>query len=135
MDWFKKKREVLDLTDMQKRGIFNPKLDNEINESDVLDLSNIGKNSQSISEKSFDNSNFSFLGNLAGAGESSDSSNSISNKSNSYTKELRRVRESYGTENHLKTKIEDIEYKIERLIERIEKLESRFGILGVNRRA
>ena len=106
MGLFRKKgQEVLDLTELRDRGILQRSREiadrekiHSVNENKVIDLGDA---------PSVKNNDFGFLDNLASAG--------INNE---------RTR-GEGIE-HLKIKIEDIEYKLERLIERLEKIEEKF---------
>jgi hypothetical protein len=134
MGWFKKKREIVDLTDMQKRGLLpeNASSNSEISmdEEGVVDFSS---NSSSVGTgaSSEDTSGFGFLSGLAGAGNVEESS-SVANVSSTedvgrYTQRLRKARASASNLDHLQTKIEDVEYKLDRFLERLEKIEDKLG--------
>ena len=59
---------------------------------------------------------------MAGAGDSSESS------SESYTDKLRAARSGSPAElKSMQVKMEDIEYKLDRFLERLEKMEDKFG--------
>jgi len=109
----KKGPEVIDLTELQKKGILERskaiEQQNRItlgNEDKIVDLSN--------NSNSSDSGAFGFLSSLANAGGvgGSNDSNLIS-----ASHDLR----------GLKNKIEDIEYKLEKFIERLNKIEEKLG--------
>jgi acetolactate synthase small subunit len=81
--------------------------ESNVNEGEVIDLG--AKESES-------ESNFGFLGGLASAGDT-----------DNVTDNLRAARSRNASSQELKLKIEDIEYKLDRFIERLEKLEGKFG--------
>ena len=111
MGLFKKRSTtVVDLTALQKSGTLQrsraiAKNNSSTTSNEFIDLTN---SSQSISPASSTSPNLDFLSSLAGA--SAESENSENSNDNSH---------------HLKIKIEDLEYKLERLIERLEKVESK----------
>src|SRR3989344_5442398 len=118
------KIDVIDFTDLQKRGILKQDFSNNFDSSDYSDgdgtldftkqgnflsrksdSSNGSSGSSAVSSGSFD-----FLGNLAGA-----STSSVSN-----------VSENSGLEfQGLKNKFEDLEYKFERLMEKLTEIETK----------
>lgn len=127
MGFFNRKRDVVDLTNLRKRGIIKEDDKDEFSDSPVLDLSNpssttsVSQNSSSSGSGGFD-----FLGALANA--NSNSENSEKGESNSYVDKLRERRMNRMADNHLKVKFEDLEYKFDRLVERLEKIEERLGL-------
>ena len=145
MGWFGKRGETVDLTDMKKRGLLPPVSESEVNEDGVVDLSgsfnSSAGESNSSSESGGETGGFGFLSGLAGAGVSSEStesqpdsdssswnvgeSSSLAGESGSYTERLRRARTSASNLDHLQTKIDDIEYKLERFLERLERMEDK----------
>ena len=107
MGLFKKKSEVVDLTKLEKLGILQKSRDiaskdaiENINSNKIVDLSETNRASN--------NEGLGFLNNLAGVGTSE-------------------RRENSNDLENLKVKIEDIEYKLERLIEKLNKIEERFS--------
>ena len=110
MGLFKKRGDVIDLTKLKRSGVLDRSLkvakENEaggVNEGRVIDLR---ENSNNISSTS--GNDFGFLSGLAGAGSFGDSGS-----------------ESSSSGNELKNKIEDLEYKLNTLIERLEKIEEK----------
>ena len=124
MSLFKKKNstvDTIDLPDLQRKGLLKraQKIDKEEStSSDYIDLSNLAStqsNAQSISSQP-QIPDLSFLSNLAGAGQSE---NQLSeNQDQESSKELQ----------HLKIKIEDIEYKMDALMDRLAKLETKLNL-------
>ncbi len=134
MSWFKKKKEIIDLTKLQERGILQRSkeiADRESrvqrHEGEVIDFTSENANQGNATDDS--NSGFGFLGSLANAGASNENSNSEDRAS--VVDNLRAVRRTRFPEtghlSELKNKIEDIEYKLERLIERLERIEGKLG--------
>jgi hypothetical protein len=137
----KTRGEIVDLTDMQKRGLLKTQIDDDEDEnlmSGTLDLSSSSStssgSSMSSSSDSADSSGLSFLGNLAGASDSSTSSGTSSSASESaanYRERLRAARQGSvqtgsGLEvNHVKSKVEDMEYKMDRFIDKLDAIEER----------
>jgi len=115
MGWFKKRGvDVIDLTDMEKKGLLQRQ--RGANDGDVVDL--VPSGSSNISSKGGGVPTLGFLDNLAGASSSGESS--------SVGESLRNARGSaLGQVNQLKIKLEDMEYKMEKLVERLSELESR----------
>ena len=120
MGWFSRKnKEVIDLTKLRDSGVLqrsqeiarqNQSLNS--NSKDVVDLSSFGSSG---------NSGNDFLDSLASVGIASNASESVVDK-------LKAARHSnIGAVNELKNKIEDIEYKLERFIERLKKIEEKLG--------
>jgi len=117
MGWFRKKSgpEIIDLTDMQKRGLL-PAAVPEANEHGIVDLSS-GSTQASSSSSSGD---MDFLSGLAGV-DSHPSPGPV-------TSGLRAARHGVKTDarvNEMKLKIDDNEYKISQLSERIMELEAK----------
>lgn len=120
MGLFKKSGQVIDLTKLQKKGILQrsreiASINNKenLNSGEVIDLRSLATN-ESVKNNGSDNS-LEYLGSLAGFGTqnlSNGSSNTLE------TKEFE----------HLKIKVEDLEYKLDRLIERLDKIESKIDI-------
>ena len=116
MGIFKKKSsDVLDLTKWQETGLLQRSRaiaeadDPPVHESKTVDLT-----ASSSSSTSADNSSdFGFLDSLASVG------NTIMPDSSD--------KKGYESAEHLKVKIEDLEYKLERLKERIDKFEQNSG--------
>jgi hypothetical protein len=126
MRWFKKKApDVVDLTKLRDSGVLDRSLkvakQNDIgstHDGEVVDLSISSSESSSItSSGGGGGGDFGFLSGLAGAG-SGESSESI-------TGNLREARVKNVAGQELKLKIEDIEYKLDRFIERLEKIEKK----------
>lgn len=138
MGLFKKRgSDVLDLTHLQERGLLKRAVV-EKPESDVLDLSqpNMGNNSagaaypdlgmlagasqnESIEQETSSPPNFDFLGNLAQS--STDSSNVVSRSIEAVETNEEQIKKV----EHLKVKIEDLEYKLDRFLERLESMEDK----------
>jgi hypothetical protein len=140
MGWFKKKEEVIDLTKLRDKGVMQRSLEiarrreGDNSSEDTVDLTN---STMQKGSKGLNNSNGSlgesamgndFLSALAGAGsnigEGGENPESLDVVSN-----LKEVRKSRSKDfNELKNKIEDIDYKLNSFIERLDKLEEKFGI-------
>ena len=115
------KIDVIDFTDLQKRGILKQDFSNNFDSSDysdgdgTLDFTKQGnflsrKSDSSNGSSAVSSGSFDFLGNLAGA-----STSSVSN-----------VSENSGLEfQGLKNKFEDLEYKFERLMEKLTEIETK----------
>ena len=120
MGWFKKnKGEFVDLTKLRDQGILRRSQDIaskedsvNLNGEDIVDLSS---NMDGVSNAG------DFLSNLAGVGSSNDK------ESSSVVENLRVARQGSVLGSELKIKLEDIEYKLERFMERLDKLEEKFG--------
>ena len=109
MGLFKKKGiDVLDLTLLQKRGIL------KVPEEKDLDLTRpFAQSSSSLAQNSTESSAFGFLDNLASNSSASNSAPSFNNSDSNL--------EVQG----LKNKLEDFEYKLERLLERLDSIETK----------
>lgn len=123
--WKKKGSEIIDLTDMQKRGILRVHETKSSNYGETLDLTrnrDTGFSSSDSSESSSENnSNFDFLGGFAEAS---------SNNSESVVDSLRVARNANAdrsrTEvNEIKLKIDDTNYKLDNLINKVRELEEK----------
>jgi len=134
MGWFSKRGEVVDLSDMKRRGLLpkNSFQDSESSGEDrIVDLSSMRNSSKlnsssSVSSSNSDSFGLGFLGSLAGANVGSSSSvSSTGSEELRYTERLKRARAGTLSVEHLKTKIEDLEYKMDRLIERLRKVEDK----------
>ncbi len=104
----RKKQSVVDLTKLQKRGILQKSREIAVrdkrenaNSNKIIDLSN-----------NSDNEGLGFLNNLAGAGADAGS-------------EADRSKKHFDSLQHLKVKIDDIEYKLDKFIERLDKIEEK----------
>lgn len=118
MGWFRKKSgpDVIDLTDMQKRGLL-PAAVPEANEQGIVDLSSDSYTQVGSSSSSGD---MDFLSGLAGV-ESHPSPGPV-------TSGLRAARHGVKVDarvNEMKLKIDDNEYKISQLSEKIMELEEK----------
>ena len=123
MVWFRKK-DVVDLTRLQKQGILQKVKEIESQGDDsVMDLS------PSTPTSSSEDSNplAGFFGNMdTGASASTTETNLSETKYGSYTDRLRAARSAKVSDiNALKIKLEDTEYKLERALEKISIIESR----------
>ncbi len=106
--------DVIDLVDLQKRGILKKSSQQiERREDDFVDFS---KQSSSSPVQSSSPSSFDFLNSLA----SSASPSSPSSLSSSETTDSTQL-------SSLKVKLEDLEYKLDRFIDRIVALESKLS--------
>jgi len=126
MGLFSKRRsEVVDLSDMQRRGLLPTSPPPEADERGIVDFS---KSSQTIPQSSSTPTiNMDFLSSLAGAGVNSSSANS-----GSVTDSLRdaRKRNHESAEiNELRLKLEDNEYKMRNMSDKIRELEEKINAL------
>lgn len=120
MGWFKKK-DVVDLTRLQKQGILEKSEVQQQQNSNIVDLS-----SPSLNE-SDSNPLAGFFGNIdSSPSASTDTTNKSESTYGSYTSRLRAARNANTTEiNALKNKLEDTEYKLERALEKLNIIEAR----------
>ena len=133
MGWFRKRRgeDVIDLTDLYKRGLLKSQevTEESTSDGDLVDFSSsggVGGGESSSSSGSEGASALGFLSNLAGAGSSAGESSDPSY--GSYTNKLKEARRSNLAEfNTMRIKLEDLEYKLDRFIERIDKMEEKLG--------
>lgn len=126
----RKRRDVVDLTDMRKRGILKDAIP-ETNEEGLIDFRgkeiNPAPKSAGYADFSSGTSNtpdMDFLGSLAGA-----SNAAASSSGGSIIENLREARQrNLNPEiNELKIKVEDSDYKIRVLQDRIKELERKLG--------
>ena len=131
MSWFKKKRDnydSIDFTELQKRKILKEKISSE----GIIDMNS---SASSVNSSSGSDSNFGFLSNLARAG-SVKSNNLDMTKSPSISDSLREARRKsmIGTEiNELRIKLEDNEYKLSNLVDKVRQLEEKLRAFEVMR--
>ena len=124
MGWFGRKKgvEVVDLTEMRKRGLLRRRREKD----EVVELGSVKPSASSGASGA---SALGFLDSLASANAAS--SGSQGSGYGSYSDKLKSLRSSRLAEfNSMKVKLEDFEYKIERLIERLEKIEARLLEIG-----
>jgi seryl-tRNA synthetase len=114
----KRKPDFVDLTKLKKSGVLRRSksiekraTSFETRENDVVDLSNMN------SESAVKSDSIGFLGGLASANSDSDS----------VIGKLKETRQNRGEVEHLKVKIDDLEYKIDRFLERLSKIEEKLG--------
>jgi len=132
MGIFKKEEEVLDLTDLQRRGLLRKaqaieqRLNSPQRNESYFDMSNAGVSSAgaqpgppSPPSPPSGGGQFDFLDALAGVGASSSSGGSAGS---SVTSDVSSGPDSLEIQG-LKNKIDDLEYKLDRLMEKIAKLE------------
>lgn len=130
MGWFRKKKDVIDFTKLDEQRALRKAREarsvaNTANSSGVIDFtSSTGSSSTSDSSSSDTGAGaLGFLSNLANVGSSNDSGGP-------YTERLREARKTrLGLEevNHMKVKMEDAEYKLNRVIDRLEKVEEKLA--------
>lgn len=118
MGMFKKRGQIIDLTKLQEKGILQRSKaiakENSLEaKNDVVDLSSMISKNQSETSNS-NSSGFDFLS-LANAGSGSNSTGNIA--------------DSNLDMQGLRNKIEDIEYKMEKFIERISKIEEKLSLI------
>lgn len=114
--------DFIDLTDLEKRGIikFKNLKETEEQSADFVDLSqqmNSSSSSLNSNSSTTDSSPFGFLDALANSAEP------LPPKIDNPVEESRQTRSMEVQ--HLQTKLEDLEYKLERFMERIEQLEDK----------
>jgi len=121
---FGKEGDYIDYTLLKKRGLLRAGSDRSVGNDAVVDMTSLSSSpsmSSSSSSSSFNSSSgspFDMLNSLASTSSGSESSSSFSSSSEN---------SDLGA---LKLKIEDIEYKLERLIDRISVLDSKMSELG-----
>jgi len=118
--------DFIDYTMLQKRGFLKKapeaKSDIKVNSDGMIDFTQMQNTSSNASTNtaSTSSSPFDFLNSMAGVGASSPSSiPAIFSSSSDTNSEL----------NALKFKLEDTEYKLERLVERLAKIEEKLGVI------
>jgi len=117
----KKGSEVIDFTNLYNRGLI--KQSGESAENDVVDLST------NQSQNTFSNSD-DFLSGLAGVGAGADTQVQTSERigAGSITSSLRKARQEasiHAKFNEIKLKIDDTDYKLNNLIEKVKEIEHR----------
>lgn len=136
MGWFSsKKDDVVDLTMLQRKGLLKTRSNVKDEEGFVNLGTNNNSNEGSSSNSDVGTSALGFLGNLANVGKSESSSSSginptpstsINSSSGGYLSNLKAARKSKFAEfQHMKVKIEDIEYKVDRFIDKLDAIEDR----------
>lgn len=144
MGWVDEKAEFVDFTLLKKRGLLKVPEEQNMPENckvrgDFIDFSGAGASSNiapdtaagSIAESSNPSSSampdFGFLANMASVGAENSATSSVSEGANNATGETASNSEvivARGSDiESLKVKIDDLEYKLERLIERLERVE------------
>lgn len=103
--------EVIDYTFLKKRGLL--KVPETNNEEDFVDLTSVKSNDIPSTNSSSAMSDFGFLSNMASIG----AGNETNTPSASSDSEI----------SSLKIKLDNLEYKFERLIEKMEKIEGKLG--------
>jgi|SRR3989344_2354108 len=136
MGLFGKRREVLDLTKLQKRGILPKQLPETDNEG-IVDFtssssasSSVPSSSSSSTSSSSAANSFNFLNSLAGASSpslnSNNNSSSVEASDSDLSGRLRAARRAKLAEfNEMKSRLENVEYKLERLLERLSGIEDK----------
>ncbi len=136
MGLFRKRVDDVDLVEMQRKGILQKSRDIEerrgVNDGRVVDLRTFGRAGSSTAQSS----PLSFLDSLAGAASTNSpltnnaEQNVFGNSGDSFTENIRAARESKLAEfNSVKVKLDDIDFKLQNLIERISVLEARMNQL------
>lgn len=123
MSFFRRNRgDVIDFVELQKRGLLEAaravEADSRIpmSKEGIVDFSALANANSSSGGSVGSNSGGGFLGFLDSPSSSSDSSfsNSMSNTNSNRGDEI----------SHLKVKIEDLEFKLDRLMEKLARIES-----------
>ena len=110
--------DVYDYTLLKKRGILKIPEEKDIDLSKMINKDGTINITQSDSAASNDSSPFGFLDSLASSTGSTTPSASVSNISNISNSDI----------SNLKVALDNLEFKIERLLERIEAIEMKFKI-------
>jgi hypothetical protein len=119
MGLFRKKKDVVDFTRLQKQGILD-KVKTEKTSTESSGFMDLGSSSNTTNDEGA--SALSALSSLASAG-TSESSEISTFSTPSYTDRLKRARIESKQENEVKNKLDDMEYKMDRILERLAKLE------------
>jgi len=144
MGLFKKKGDVIDLVKLSEKGVLqrsraiaSRREGVNLNGGEVLDLTHSSSASSNSggSGVGSEGGGDDFLSSLAGFGAGNSGSVGIGNSNLGVSSTSGGVRESLraarysksGDVNALKIKLEDMNYKFERLLERLEKIERRIG--------
>ena len=144
MAWFSRKKspDVIDFTKLQKEGVLQRSQETRMrqateSESGVIDFTQ----SQSFSSQNTGSASTSsdpgasalgFLSNLAGSGAANTSNDTGSHVEDasygSYTDRLKLARKSKLAEfNSMKIKLEDTEFKLNKVLERLDRVERKLG--------
>lgn len=134
MALFKKKGEVIDLVKLGEKGVLQRSREiakrrgeGSVSEDGVVDLTSssgsVGGSGSSDAGGSV--GGFDFLNSLAGVSSESNSESGDDNGNSYYGNQSNT---NAGEVNVLKNKLEDIEYKFERLVERLAKMEEKMGL-------
>lgn len=131
------KDEVVDYTLLAKKGLLKLPAEKKAEfktEGDFVDLGSGADSGSSACAQSASSSgsampDLGFLGSMASVGASQSSSAGSSSEITPYYSENSSNAEPANVA-HLKVKIEDMEYKMDRFIERIDKLEEKLARLG-----
>jgi len=118
-DFFKKKEDVIDLSDLQKRGIYKPRLP-EKDKEDVIDLSN---NSEEVSP-------LGFLGTMASSSDSEVEEEPTSVVLDSGKKQRLRgiLRDLKVSSNQTSDKVYKLSERLDLLEKKLERIERRVGL-------
>jgi hypothetical protein len=131
MGWFDENDEVLDLTLLRDKGILKieeekKREDNAKRDGDVLDFTaGNAKPDDAGSGSSSPAPNFGFLADMAGVGANAAAGAGADAGTASYygSGESKNCDEGRSEFNALRIKLDDVEYRLARLIERLEKIE------------
>tara|TARA_Y100000034_G_C6897049_1_gene413787 strand:+ start:2113 stop:2520 length:408 start_codon:yes stop_codon:yes gene_type:complete len=130
------KREVFDLTDERNRRLIREsqaiERGTQRDDTGFVDLSSGSSGESSPSSNS--SSGVGAFGDFFGGGGSStpastpSAGNSFDFLGGSASSSSTSANESHASVGHLKVKLEDVEYKLDRFLERLEKIESSLGL-------
>ncbi len=131
MSWLKKRGDdFIDLTEMQRKGILErARVKDRFSEREdrVVDLS-FAKKQVSVSSNGSVNPSLGFLDNLAHAASSNNEDRGTSY--GGFSENLQEARKTRLAEfNEMKLKLNDLEFKLGKLMEKIEKIENK--MLGI----
>jgi hypothetical protein len=133
MGIFKKRGvDVVDLTDMRRRGLL-PKEDFKTEGTEMLDFSGNSISSSFGSSRQSVTGDEDFLSSLAGVGQSNSigvSSSSPGHLTDSLRSARRRSNENAEI-NELRLKLDDSDFKLRSLTEKIKEIERRLGERGI----
>ncbi len=128
MGFFKKKRgaDIIDFTNMMKRGLISP-ADNKSGEHEVIDFSSSRNAFPSSSPIGNSNGGDDFLSGLAGAGDVEQSPGPITD-----SLRLARRRNTESSDiRELRLKIDDNDFKLNNLIEKVREIERKIRDGGI----
>ncbi len=136
MGLFEEEVDYVDYSLLKKKGLIKAQQDNLNSiktDGGFIDFTSIKNETQSspanaTSTETPTNNNFAFLADMAGVGSSS----STNNNNQTTQLEVDNNNLEFKDVNSLKVKIDDMEYKLERFIERINKLEEQLSKIGQN---